>query len=710
MHKSGRAGALAIGAAAGLAIAGGSGDNIVIIADPLNPESMYAANYYKAARQVPDSNVIYIHPGADDYQAFVDFNLAALQSLIAERGLEGQADFVLLMPGAPFYIDAPGLVTDQCFEVTRFSISAAYTTAFITDNVLAGVPSSFGNRYARNSFVPLAFDSEITWWAGEPSNREDAERYYIGCMLGYTGERGNTLGEILDNVDRSVAADYTRPAGTFYFMHTTDDPRSSPRHNSFPNVVAQIQSLGGSAEEQFRFLPQGEDDCLSVLTGKATLDLDNANIGLLAGSYCDHLTSWAAMFDNPDQTKVSAWIRKGATATWGTVEEPCNYPGKFTHARSMAYYYQGLSMGESIFRAVGFTPFQGLMYGDPLCRPFDYPVTVEVDDAPTGPVAGEISITPVGSTERPFGLVRDFDVTIDNRRVARDFRVPITIDTTELEDGWHEFAVLGFDLADVRSVGSFRQGLVVSNLGRSAAISTSVAFGSQATRFSFDVSSMGGGVGGAPVEIRLVHNGRVLDAAPGCAATLETTGLQLGAGVSALHAEALFADGMHVRSAPLDVEVLYETGTPSGQAPGTATYSRWAGGQERVLVELPSTHDDATDTPAFQIVDPPAQATMIAGPAGPYRLLEPDPNATGFDVMTYRATNADGQSTLGRVVIVYDRHPTDVNGDGDLDIDDLHAINQSPVDLNFDGVADASDISLLMRLIRCGERSEPRTD
>jgi len=44
-------------ALAGRAVAGGTGENVIIIADPLNAESMYAANYYKLARHVPDANI-----------------------------------------------------------------------------------------------------------------------------------------------------------------------------------------------------------------------------------------------------------------------------------------------------------------------------------------------------------------------------------------------------------------------------------------------------------------------------------------------------------------------------------------------------------------------------------------------------------------------------------------------------------------------------
>jgi uncharacterized protein (TIGR03790 family) len=695
------AGALAV--SAGLALAGGSPENVIIIADPLNPESMYAANYYKLARNVPDANIFYFSPGADDYQSFVEFNLAALRALVAQHGVIDQADYILLMPGAPFYVSASGLVSDGCSPVNRFSISGAYTTAFVADDVLGGVSSSYRNHYARNSIDPEPFDSQQTWLNGSQSNDPDAKRYYIGAMLGYTGERGNTLEDILTNIDRSAAVDWTSPDGTFYFMKTTDSARSGPRHNSYPTVVSKIIGFGGNAVMEERWLPQSRFDCLSILTGMATPDIVNGNFTILPGAYADHLTSYAAMFDNASQTKLSDWIAKGATASWGTVEEPCNYPGKFTHARAMAYYYQGSSMGESIFRGVGFVPFQGLLYGDPMCRPFDLPVTVTVTDPPAGPVSGIVDIHPEGSTDKQFTFVFNFDALVDNQKVAGGLSLPLQIDTTALDDGWHDLRVLGYDTSPVESVGVWQSELVIDNLKRSTTIAAGATSGDLSTSFTFDCSSVAGGFGGRPVEIRLLQNGRVLAAASGCEATLHATGLQLGAGASGVQAEALFADGMRVRSAPLQVVVDYVDGTPTGATPDVWTSTAWVGDDAEAFVALPYAHDNRSDTPTFEIIDAPTQAAIVTGPAGPYRLLNPDPDATGFDIMTYRVTNTAGQSSLGRVVLVYDRHPFDLTGDGALDIDDLYAIHASPADVNFDGVADASDIRYLEAVIRCGE-------
>jgi len=212
-------------------LAGGSGENALLLVDPTSSEALWAANHYKAARDIPDANVLYVDPGAANYPAFAGANLDALFGTLAERGISDHIDYIVIMPGTSFYVSAPGLVSDSCSPVNRFGIAGAYTTAFISDTILSGTASTLSNRYWSGDNTVIAFDSETNWVNGQPGTGTQGKRYFISALLGYTGDRGNTMAEILDLVDRSVAVDGTHPAGTTYFMHTTDPLRSGPRHN-----------------------------------------------------------------------------------------------------------------------------------------------------------------------------------------------------------------------------------------------------------------------------------------------------------------------------------------------------------------------------------------------------------------------------------------------------------------------------------------------
>ncbi|MEW6251005.1 MAG: hypothetical protein AB1716_10190, partial [Planctomycetota bacterium] len=468
-------------------------------------------------------------------------------------------------------------------------------------------------------------------------------------------------------IDRSVAADGTRPGGTFYFMRTTDEARSRPRDGYYPAAVTSIVGLGGQAQLLDAVLPNGRHDCLGIMTGIAVVDIPAANLTILPGAFGDHLTSYAATFDTASQTKVSAWITNGASGSWGTVEEPCNYPGKFPHARMHVYYYQGLSLGEAVFRSVAYVPFQGLLYGDPLTRPFAHLPVVAVNDAPAGPVSGVITLTPTATTTHPTAVIASFDLLVDgmlHSSVAPGQR--FSLDTRQLGDGWHDVRVLGYDNTLVKSVGRWIGTLTTDNRGRSAALSVQPVSGNWSTPFAFTVAATGDPVR----EVRVLQNDRVIAAAPGPSAVLTVHGLKLGAGPVQVLAEALFADGRSARSAPALLTVSYAAGTPAGQAPVAFGYHKHLRPDQPCVVELPATFDDPNVPLTYQIVQAPAQASVVAG-SGPYRLVRPAAGAKGIDRLTFRVSAGAANSQTATVVLDFGVLPGDLDCNGLVDFNDI---------------------------------------
>jgi hypothetical protein len=163
---------------AGVAIAGGTPENILLILDPAKPESLYIGNYYKNARNIPDQNVIYMAPGAADYSDFVSYNLDALFGSIDNANIRDHIDYIVVTPGAPYRISAANLIDDGCSAVNNFSISGCYTMAFISDEVLNdNLNSQNTNRYYRNGDDARAFDSSFKYFSGSQSNSSSAERF-----------------------------------------------------------------------------------------------------------------------------------------------------------------------------------------------------------------------------------------------------------------------------------------------------------------------------------------------------------------------------------------------------------------------------------------------------------------------------------------------------------------------------------------------------
>lgn len=692
-------------ASSATALAGGSPENALIIIDPSRLDAQYVANYYKNARNIPDANILYMDPGAGDYATFVTDNLDALFGELANDGVADHIDYIVIAPPESFFVSAPGLIADGCSSVNRFSIGSAYTMAFITDEILSGgLNSQENNRYYRNGDAVRFFDSSLTYRIGKPEESAEARRYFIGFCLGYTGSRGNSVGELLSMIDRSVAVDGTFPAGVFYFMQTTDGNRSSPRHGAFPATVSSIEENGGQAEHLQAVLPIGQDDCLGIMTGWASPGIETADLTILPGAICDHLTSFAGTFDTGSQEKMSLWIRRGASGTCGTVEEPCNYAGKFPHSRAHLYYLLGLSLGESIFRSLNFVPFQPLMYGDPLTRPFAHLPVVSVPDAPSAQVSGMLTLTPSATTTDPLAAILGFDLLIDG--VLHSSILPggqFVVDSAQLSDGWHDLRVLGFDDSLVKSTGRWLSAIETSNRGRSISAAVSPPTGDHSTLFTATIAASGVG---APVETRLLHNGRVVAAAQGAATSLSVFGLSLGAGHVTVQAEALYASGERVRSAPQTLNITFATGIPSPATPLAFDFTRRILPESPALIELPATHGNATLSTTYEVLSGPSQATLGPGDNA-YRLLRPDPGASGSDQITFRVVAGSNTSNTATVTILYGGPcPADLTGDNLVGIDDLSVLLASygqtsgaapeAGDIDRDGDVDLVDLSELL--------------
>jgi len=103
------------------------------------------------------------------------------------------------------------------------------------------------------------------------------------------------------------------------------------------------------------------------LTHVAKLD----TVRWVAGAVADHLTSTGGVFDGTGGQMTSlAWISSGATASYGSVSEPCSHVQKFPHPQVLLLHYmQGASVIEAYWKSVAW-PQQGVFIGEPLAAPF----------------------------------------------------------------------------------------------------------------------------------------------------------------------------------------------------------------------------------------------------------------------------------------------------------------------------------------------------
>jgi uncharacterized protein (TIGR03790 family) len=185
-----------------------------------------------------------------------------------------------------------------------------------------------------------------------------------------TSEAGRAL------IARGLAADGTAPAGTAYLLSTSDPIRNrrAERYaallqNSAPGFLVRVLRGDGL---------RGVRDVMLYVTGLTTVP-DLASNRFRPGAVGDHLTSFGGMLTGPSghsfdggngQMSALKWLEAGASGSYGTVVEPCNYPTKFPDpGLFLSYYRRGDTLIESYWRSVAM-PDQGVFIGEPLARPW----------------------------------------------------------------------------------------------------------------------------------------------------------------------------------------------------------------------------------------------------------------------------------------------------------------------------------------------------
>ena len=168
-------------------------------------------------------------------------------------------------------------------------------------------------------------------------------------------------------IDRGIAATDTNPMGTAYLVSTNDVARNV-RAISYENIRDKFISIFNIEIVHSNHL-KNKDDVLFYFTGLKKVPSINTN-AYLPGAIADHLTSTGGVVFGSQQMSVIKWLEAGATASYGTVTEPCNFPQKFPNPEIvMGRYFAGETLIEAYWKSVAW-PGEGLFVGEPLARPF----------------------------------------------------------------------------------------------------------------------------------------------------------------------------------------------------------------------------------------------------------------------------------------------------------------------------------------------------
>lgn len=339
---------VAIGSAS-VAWGGESGLNVIVVVNQNSANSVTLGNDYCDLRGVPPQNLWRMTGwtgGAINWTPaqFASYLRNPLLNLIQTRGLTNQADVVLLS------MDIPYRVTDGYNEN---STTSALFYGFKTNDPSGScsLPDVSSNSYAY---------SERPFRQALPNTA--LTNAFLAMMLTDTN-----LAAAESTLRHGVAADQTQPNQPVY-LEKTGDPARNVRFYEADNAVFENQVVGNYAVTRIASDNTSFTNLLGLQTGLSNLTL--ATNAFVAGSAADSLTSWGGyIFDTQGQTVLLAFLEAGATVSYGTVVEPCNYLQKFPDPLDYFYQQRGFALAEAYYQSV-LNPFQGLMVGEPLCAPF----------------------------------------------------------------------------------------------------------------------------------------------------------------------------------------------------------------------------------------------------------------------------------------------------------------------------------------------------
>jgi hypothetical protein len=368
-------------------------------------------------------------------------------------------------------------------------------------------------------------------------------------MLGYTGEKGNAVQTVLESLGRGVTSDFRGRRSGFYFVQS-EDVRSTCREWQFYPAVNELKTRGITAEVTTNF-PAGKSNVMGLLMGAETVHPSEIK-SFAPGAMAEHLTSWSAEFQKP-QSKCTDWIKAGATASAGIVVEPLSNPNKFPSARFFVHYTSGCTMLESFYQSIA-CPLQTLLVGDPLAKPFAVPFSLKI----LGADSIENDFTYLANAESRLQNVKfQYAFLLDDELIqpfsdANDVFVRVN----KLDDGYHELRAVASIRHMIEFSVSTMKPIAVSRKGRSVSVDPHIA---RLGKHEHGIKVLVGGTE-LPERIKLVSGALILDEKvydPEAELVLDE--LMVGEGPNQVQAVGIYADGMEVRSPPVNFGIKFAT-------------------------------------------------------------------------------------------------------------------------------------------------------
>ena len=584
--------------------AGGGPENVFVVVNQRSWSSRTIANYFCALRKIPSSNVMYVdwkeRVDRTNVNKFRERLLGPVWERMQKQGLSGQIDYIVYSSDFPFAIN---LKPDQS-SAEHPTMGSITGLTYLAPLVMAKRPEYRGlnvNWYMRPWLmlssdrlvsVPMSrgFRTSFGWASSGNVVADGGQHYVLSTMLAYTSGRGNSVSGAIQYLRSSARADGTFPKGTIYFARN-NDVRSQVRDYAFQPVVDELSHLGVLAEIVEGIVPQAKQDVQGATTGAPIVAWETAGNWILPGAICDNLTSFGGnLSEDSSQTPLTAPLGIGATGSSGTVAEPRLRLAKFPHPMIHVHYARGCTLAEAFYQSV-YGPFQLLIVGDPLCRPWARIPPVSMDGLkPNQTVKGSIKLTPK-STDVDADGIGHYQIYIDGKMVALvEPQKSWEFDSRRFMDGYHELRLVAFENSSIQTQGRHIVRFHINNRGQrvegSVTPEKSVGWNE---RLHVTAHSPGA------AQIVVLQNRQVLAKIQGERGEVEFEASRLGMGPVTLTLAALKFDdkSSYVLSEPVRVQVkppppLDPVMTPTARLASGLQLSRANVNKQSIIKTIPS--------------------------------------------------------------------------------------------------------------------------
>ncbi len=309
---------------------------LAIVVNMSDADSRQIAEYYQKKRGIPEQNIIRVR-------------------MPAGKNAIGEKEF------ARVYRQIKKQTAD---EVQYYALAWSKPYRVACMSITSAIAFGFDKHFCAKGCKPTR---RSAYYNSDSKRPYDDLKIRPAMMLA-----GSSLKQVYAVIDRGVAADgsmakVNRPKATAYLMSTSDKARNvrSRRYK----IIQELLAKNINIEQINSDVLKDKKDVMFYFTGLKQVEEITEN-HYLPGAIADHLTSSGGSLFGFRQMSILRWLDAGATASYGTVVEPCAFTQKFPNPGIVIERYtQGESLIQAYWKSVAW-PGQGVFVGEPMAAPY----------------------------------------------------------------------------------------------------------------------------------------------------------------------------------------------------------------------------------------------------------------------------------------------------------------------------------------------------